>query len=195
MQSLNSLELKKIVLLGASTGGPGQVQKILSRLDPLYETTLIIAQHMANDFIQSYAKRLNETCKNDVYIAQDKTPLLTGSIYIMHADFEVTHNGTTLYFIKKEIQTPHYNPNIDLLFSSFADYTQRYKIFCTILTGIGSDGVKGCDILSQRGARAITESAQSAIVDGMPSRARESIKNIEIDDIDMIAQKIKEFCS
>lgn len=195
MQSLNSLELKKIVLLGASTGGPSQVQKILCSLEPLRESTIIVAQHMANDFIPSYAKRLKETCQNPVYVAVDMASLESGAIYIMHAEFEVKQKNNSLYFAKKETKIPHYNPNINLLFSSFADHTQHYKMLCIILTGIGDDGVNACRILNEKGVRAITESAQSAIVDGMPSRAREHVKNIEVDEIDTIVQKVKEFCS
>jgi len=195
MQNLNSLELKKIVLIGASTGGPGQVQKILSSLQNLTDTTLIIAQHMANDFIQSYAKRVKETCNNPVYIAADDSNIQSGAIYIMHGEYEVKQRNGELYFSKKETTLAHYNPNIDLLFSSFLDHVSRYEILCIILTGIGSDGVSGCKILNQSGVRAITESANSAIVDGMPSRARESVKNIEVDEIDIIVQKVKEFCS
>ncbi len=113
----------------------------------------------------------------------------------MHGEYEVKQRNGELYFSKKETTLAHYNPNTIFLFSSFLDHVSRYEILCIILTGIGSDGVSGCKILNQSGVRAITESANSAIVDGMPSRARESVKNIEVDEIDIIVQKVKEFCS
>ena len=64
-----------------------------------------------------------------------------------------------------------------------------------ILTGIGDDGVDGCKELSLAGAKTATQNAQSAIVDGMPSRARKDVPNIEVLDIEEIKNKIKEFCS
>ncbi|MDQ1298690.1 MAG: two-component system, chemotaxis family, protein-glutamate methylesterase/glutaminase [Campylobacterota bacterium] len=63
-----------------------------------------------------------------------------------------------------------------------------------ILTGIGEDGVDGCNNLSLNGAKCITENEHSAIVDGMPLRARTVIANIKATDMRHIIQEIKEFC-
>ena len=63
-----------------------------------------------------------------------------------------------------------------------------------ILTGIGDDGVSACKELSLNGASCITESQKSAIVDGMPSRARLFVPNIEVEDINTIVKTISEFC-
>ena len=67
-------------------------------------------------------------------------------------------------------------------------------LLCVILTGIGDDGVEACKNLSLSGARCITESETSAIVDCMPCRARSLVPNIEVYEIDKIVQIISEFC-
>jgi two-component system chemotaxis response regulator CheB len=54
----------KIVLIGASTGGPGQIEKIINALPKLHDTSVIIAQHMALGFMPSFAKRLKENRLN-----------------------------------------------------------------------------------------------------------------------------------
>ncbi|MDD2449035.1 MAG: chemotaxis protein CheB, partial [Sulfurimonas sp.] len=51
---------KKIVLIAASTGGPGQIEKIIKALPKLNDTSIVIAQHMVVGFMDSFAKRLNE---------------------------------------------------------------------------------------------------------------------------------------
>ena len=87
-----------------------------------------------------------------------------------------------------------YNPDIDTIFNSFVSVSDDYEILTVILTGIGSDGVEACKNLSNHGATCITESQSSAIVDGMPSRARALVPNVKIYDINEIINKIKDFC-
>jgi len=63
-----------------------------------------------------------------------------------------------------------------------------------ILTGICDDGIQACVKLSENGVRCITETSQSAIIDGMPSRTRELVANIKAYDIDEITKIICGFC-
>ena len=67
------------------------------------------------------------------------------------------------------------------------------KTLCVILTGIGSDGVDGCNNISLNGGICLTESKKSAIVDGMPERARQTIDGIKVLDMDQIVDFIKEY--
>ena len=88
------------------------------------------------------------------------------------------------------------NINIDIntVFNSYVAFVKDIEILCVILTGIGEDGVDATKELSLNGARSITETAESAIVDGMPCRARKIVPNIEVYHISDIITKIKEFC-
>lgn len=186
--------LNKIVLIGASTGGPGQIQKIISSLPKLYDTTLIIAQHMAHDFIPSFIKRLQESSLNSLEIVQDNQQLKSGNIYICNGQTAVKSESGRLFFTHKESLAYDYNPNINLLFNSFVPFAKDLNILSVILTGIGDDGVEGCKQLGLNNSLCITESEQSAIVDGMPNRAREIVENIKILDIKEIISEITEFC-
>ncbi len=186
----------KIVLIGASTGGPGQIEKILKSLPKLNNTSIIIAQHMVRGFIESFAKRLEQHNKNRVLMANDMLHLEAGSVYICNGFTTVTQENSILRFSNKESSsTNEYNPDINTIFNSFIPLTNKVEIICAILTGIGEDGVESCKNLSLNGARTLTESQKSAIVDGMPSRARKDISNIEVSDIETIINKIKEFCN
>ena len=187
-------ELKRIVLIGASTGGPGQIEKIISSLDLLRGTTIIIAQHMVDGFVPSFAARLKENNINNIGMAEDRAELLSNNIYLCDGLTKVLKNGSELYFSKKESLQNSYNPDINLLFNSFVPLAKELKILAIILTGIGDDGVEGCKNLSLNGARVITENEKSAIVDGMPSRARSEVENIEVYDIEGIITRVKEFC-
>lgn len=195
MQNLNSFTLNKIVLIGASTGGPGEIEKIIKELPLLRDTTIIIAQHMAVDFLPSFTKRLQKFSINPISIAKDNEILKNSNIYICNAKTLINKKNNELIF--QIISSPNnkYNPDINAAFNSIAKFTKELNVFCIILTGIGDDGVEGCKQLSLMGARTATQNAASAIVDGMPNRARMNVQNIEVYNTQQIKDNIKEFCS
>ena len=190
---MKSATPKKIVLIGASTGGPGQIQKIIESLPPLNDVSVVIAQHMVEGFLPSFASRLQQITENKVAIIEDKQHLESSTIYIAEATTKL--NFQNLNFSKEDVPTHSYNPNIDILFNSFTPLCSNVEMLCIILTGIGSDGVDGCKNLQSFGTSCMTESESSAIVDGMPSRARLLVPNIKIHPINEIVQEVKEFCN
>lgn len=194
MQNLEISQATKIVLVGASTGGPGQIQKIINSLPQLHNTSIIIAQHMASDFMPSFAKRVQSHTALNVHIVKDGQKLESSSIFICEGNTQIKQKNSRLIFEQEKSSTDSYNPNINYVFNSFCTLTNELEILCVILTGIGDDGIEACQNLKSLGVRCMTESSRSAIVDGMPSRARANIKEIEIDDIENIVKKISEFC-
>jgi two-component system, chemotaxis family, protein-glutamate methylesterase/glutaminase len=184
----------KIVLIGASTGGPGQIQKIVKSLPKLQNTTIIIAQHMVDGFIDSFAKRLQNNHHNPIGIVQNGQLVQNSNIYVVDGETKIDCINNELLFNKKPTSQNSYNPNINILFNSFLPLSEDTKILSIILTGIGEDGVDACKNLSKSGVRCVTESKESAIIDGMPYRAREEVPNIEICHMDEIVRIIKEFC-
>ena len=188
---MNSFALKKIVLIGASTGGPGQIQKIVASLPKLQSASIIIAQHMVDGFLQSFAKELQNNSLNKISVIADNQALQNANIYICEGETKLNQRA----FAKQAALKNSFNPNINTLFNSFTPLCKDKQILCVILTGIGDDGVESCKNLSLSGARCVTESEESAIVDGMPNRARASVKNIEVHNIEQIVKIIQEFAS
>lgn len=185
---------KKIVLIAASTGGPGQIEKILKALPKLNETSIVVAQHMVIGFMDSFAKRLNENSLNSVLVAEDKTYLESSNIYVCSGSIRISRDSQGIVFSKKESHVKSFNPDINYIFSSFLPFTRELEILSVILTGIGADGIEACRVLQENGALCLTETQESAIVDGMPSRARKEIENIKVLDIKEIVEDIREFC-
>ncbi len=186
---------RKIVLIGASTGGPGQIEKIISSLPVLSDTAVIIAQHMSMDFIPSFTKRLKELSTNTIEMVKDNASVEPGNIYLCHGITSVKKDGYGLKFNVESSKQYKYNPDINTVFNSFVPFAQELEILGVILTGIGDDGVDGCKQLSLKGVRTITQDEKSAIVDGMPSRAIKEVQDIEISDIAGIKEIIRNFCS
>lgn len=144
---------------------------------------------MVKGFMNSFADRF-KNIDNNIVVVEDNQTFESNNIYICEEETELSNSN----FSKKESGLNSYNPDINILFNSFVPLAKEVKILCVILTGIGDDGVEACKGLSLHGSRCLTENAESAIVDGMPSRARLLVKNIEIYDIDAITKKISEFC-
>jgi len=189
---LQHLKLKKIVLVGASTGGPGQIKKIIQSLPILKNSSVIIAQHMADGFLESFVLELQKFTPNHILLIEDNTLFEEGKVYL--CKHNTTLNIQSLKFKVKKLDDDSFNPNIDVLFLSMLEIMPRVEILCSILTGIGDDGVKSCKVLKNNGARCMTESKESAIIDGMPNRARELVPNIEVYDMKRVIDEISEFC-
>ena len=190
---MQHLKLKKIVLIGASTGGPGQIKKIIASLPPLEHTSVIIAQHMAEGFLESFVSTLSQNNINKVEITHNNKNLLANTIYVCEKSMVVQKDISNFIFKEQEHKVDSFNPDINRIFNSFVSL-KELEILSVILTGIGDDGIEACTKLNNNGARCITETAQSAIIDGMPSRARELVPNIRAYTIDEIVKIICEFC-
>ncbi len=191
---MNYFALKNIVLIGASTGGPGQIEKIITSLPKLQDTTVIIAQHMVQGFMISFANRLKSSSANPIDVVQNSKTLQSGHIYLCEGKIQLQKDGHKLLLSHETAPSNSFNPDINTLFNSFLPLCKDVNILSIILTGIGDDGVSACKELSLNGATCITESASSAIVDGMPSRARLLVPNIQVEDINTIVNKINKFC-
>ena len=189
---MKSVTLRKIVLIGASTGGPGQIQKIIKSLPILQDASVVIAQHMVEGFLESFASRLQESTKNRVSVIQNNQNLESSMIYVAEGISSLKMQTRVFETLK----SPHnmYNPDINSLFNSFAGLAKETDMLCVILTGIGDDGIEASINLRNSGANCITESQESAIVDGMPNRAREFVPDIGVYEMDEIVKKISEFC-
>lgn len=153
---------------------------------------MIIAQHMVEGFLESFASRLQESAKNKVCIIGNNQHLESSMIYVAEGLSSLQTNKRVFQTLKSPMNT--YNPDINSLFSSFTGLAKEIEILCVILTGIGDDGVDACIELNSKGVHCMTESQESAIVDGMPNRARALVPNIKVYEMNEIVKKISEFC-
>ena len=171
-----------------------QINKIISALPLLKSTTIIIAQHMARGFIPSFIKRLEEKSINSILKAEDGETVQSGCIYVCIGYTQMIKARGEYRFTQEDSVGDTYNPDINLMFKSIVPFVDDLNVLGVILTGIGEDGVAGCKALSEGKAKCLTETSDSAIVDGMPSRARETVPNIETLNMDDIIIKVREFC-
>ena len=184
----------KLVLIGASTGGPGHLEKILSALPKEYKNTIIIAQHMDTVFMPSLVKRFDEQIFLDTLIAKDNSLIKTNTVTFADCKFSKLEHSTTkgLFISDSNLNSP-YLPSIDSLFNSALNITKHFDILACLLTGIGDDGSSAIVELHKQGTKCIIEDESSCIVYGMPRVAHELDNSLEQLRLEDIIQKIKDF--
>jgi len=177
----------KLLLVGASTGGPSQIKEILSSITSL-SCTIIIAQHMREEVLPFFIKDLQES----LHIKALSTPLLINleePSVIICAETSVLQKVASGYEIVHDSSHQHYTPDINILFNSFANFSSDLDVDVLIMTGIGSDGVDGAKSLKAHGAKVFAQDEKSSPVFGMP---RVAIESGIVDDVKSL-DDIKEY--
>jgi two-component system, chemotaxis family, protein-glutamate methylesterase/glutaminase len=188
---LKPSEPKALILIGASTGGPGHIQKIIQALPADFSAAIIIAQHMGDEYIPSFVNQLQHISALNVVAVSNQLAVLPGHIYICSLMTKLKPSRSGLTFTQKKQEMARYNPDIDSLFESASLLTSTYKITGFLLTGIGDDGAKGIKALSDKGVSCIAESETTAVVYGMPFQAKLLVKDISVKSLGDIIQAIK----
>ena len=186
-------KLITIILIGSSTGGPGHIDKIVKGLSHGFKGALIIAQHMSPHFIESFTRQIGAISPMSVFGAHDGMRVEPSSIYVCSGECRLLQKGETIVFAQNDTRDTIYTPDIDTLFFSASTLSPVVKRMGVILTGIGDDGAKGSLALFNAGGRCMFESEESAIVFGMPRRAKEVVPQAEVGNIAQIVDAINRF--
>lgn len=161
------------IVLGASTGGPRAIEKILVQLPKNLTVPLVIAQHMPASFVASFASRLDQLIPLNVVVAVKAMPLIAGNVYLAPGDMNLIVElvDNVVVFGETEEQFKAYNnPSIDGLMLSIAK-VYKDRAIGVVLTGMGKDGAIGLKAIKEIGGYAIAQSKESCIVYGMPRAA------------------------
>jgi len=165
---------KKIIAIGASTGGTQALQGILGAMPPNCPG-IVIVQHMPSGFTRAFAKRLDSLCEIEVREARSGDFVEIGTALIANGAYHMAiRRSGHRYFVELgegEKVTGH-KPSVDVLFNSVAEYA-GVNALGIILTGMGADGARGMRQMRQAGARTIAQSEESCVVFGMPKVAIE----------------------
>ena len=101
--------------------------------------------------------------------------------------------GGSLFISKSDNSKVRFNPDIDTLFKSAVNLKDKFTVMSVILTGIGDDGSDGCFKLIEEGIECIGENEESAVVFGMPKKAKEKNQKVKLKSLEEIIKEIKEF--
>lgn len=162
----------EIITIGISTGGPNALNKMLPELPADINVPILIVQHMPPVFTKSLAASLDKKCRLTVKEAEDREPIRPNVVYIAPGGKQMKLVAATdgLNRLIKITDDPPENsckPSADYLFRSIGDYYLG-RTTAVIMTGMGSDGTRGLEILKNKGAHIIAQDKASCVVYGMP---------------------------
>ncbi len=168
----------EIIVIGASTGGPGAVESIINNLPSNLKIPVVVVQHMPPRFLETFAQRLHDQSKLPVHLARKGEPVKGGVIYIApgEANLRIETNiatGAPMFNLTEKKYTEFNYPSVDCLFESVANTYGRFSI-AVILTGMGRDGAMGLGKIREKGGYTIAQDEESSVVYGMPKAAKES---------------------
>lgn len=178
-----------LVVIGASTGGPKALAKILSDLPKDFCGAVVIIQHVNFQFASGLSEWLNQQVSLPVQLAQEESPLTPGRVLIGGTnDHLVLQPNLRLTYTKEPRDYP-YRPSVDVFFKSVAQNWPA-KGTGVLLTGMGKDGAEGLSRLRSQGWHTIAQDRNSCIVYGMPKAAAELGAAVEILPLGAIAPAI-----
>lgn len=168
--SINDFNKKKIVVVGASSGGPLVLQKIFSLITHKFPYPILVVQHITEGFLGGLINWLRNTLLIPIQAATNDETLAPGKIYFAPDNYQMGVDKSGKILLEKCNNNYGFCPSVSHLFKSTSEAYGKYSIGI-ILTGMGSDGANELKMLNDAGAITIAQDKESSIVHGMPSVA------------------------
>jgi two-component system chemotaxis response regulator CheB len=159
----------RLLVIGASTGGPEALSTLLAALPPL-PVPIAIVQHMPPLFTTQFAARLNRQLDVEVTEAAHGQVLRPGTVCIAPGEFHLEVVSDARGLVTRLTQDPPENycrPAVDVLFRSAAAAVGG-SVLGVVLTGMGADGAKGSRTIVDRGGAVLAQDQHTSVVWGMP---------------------------
>ena len=187
----------KIVVIGVSTGGPNALQYVFAQLPRDFPGTILVVQHMPENFTEMFARRLDDTCALRVKEAQSGDLLLPGRILICPGSRHLKVKRLPLgdvALLSDEPRVHGHRPSADVLFRSAAEEFADRTV-AVIMTGMGDDGAEGLGTVKAAGGMTIAQSEDTCVVYGMPKAAIDRGYAIRVVPLDAMASTLIAQCA
>lgn len=157
----------KVVVIGASTGGPHALQTVLHELPADLPAALLIVQHLPIGFTHALAERLNTISPLAIQEAAVGNALQLGVGLLAPSGFHMTLDRDGLIALNTDPTRHGVRPAVDLTMAAAAQHYGK-QVVGVVLTGMGRDGTEGALAIRAAGGQVIAEAEASCVVWGMP---------------------------
>jgi two-component system chemotaxis response regulator CheB len=183
----------RVLLIGSSTGGPQALMSLVTDLGPVIDRfPVLITQHMPPTFTTILAEHLARSSHRPAHEAVDGEVVKAGRIYLAPGGrhMRVVRHGAEAQIALDDGPAVNFcKPAVDPLFISAIDVWQG-AILAAILTGMGSDGMRGGKEIVAAGGSIIAQDEASSVVWGMPGAAANAGICAAILPLNQIASKL-----
>lgn len=160
----------RLVVCGASTGGPKVLAEILAALPRDLPAAVVIAQHVDEAYAAGFAQWLGGQTKLPVALVTSSVEPRAGQVYVGSSREHLVVRADLRLHCTDEPRGHWYRPSVDVLFHSVARYWPQPGVG-VLLTGMGRDGAEGLAQLRRAGWNTIAQDQATSIVWGMPKAA------------------------
>lgn len=163
-------EKLRLVVIGASTGGPPALRALLAGLPRTFPLPLLIVQHMAVGFMQGFVDWLGHCTSLPVQVASQGDALLAGHVYVAPDGYQMKINKMNRIVLTSDGTENGLLPSVSYLFRSVTE-VYGSGVIAILLSGMGRDGAAELAALKARGAITFAQDKMSSVVHGMPGEA------------------------
>jgi two-component system chemotaxis response regulator CheB len=157
------------IAIGSSTGGPQALMTVLQSVKNIRQP-VFITQHMPAAFTNILADHITKACPSHCYEAQDGMIIEGGKIYLAPGNFHMcigNLGAQKVIRLNQDDQENFCRPAVDPMLRSLSAVYGN-KLLVVMLTGMGSDGLKGSEIVVKSGGTIVAQDKETSIVWGMP---------------------------
>ena len=188
-----SAQAPRVLLVGSSTGGPQALMSLVTKIGPVIDRfPVLITQHMPPTFTTILAEHLTRSSQRPVREAIDGEIVKAGRIYLAPGGrhMRVARHRTDVVIALDDGPPVNFcKPAVDPLFTSAIDIWQA-GVLAVVLTGMGSDGMRGGKEIVAAGGSVIAQDEASSVVWGMPGAAANAGICAAVLPLDQIAPKL-----
>lgn len=183
----------RLLIIGASTGGPMALQEVLTALPASFPVPILLVQHMPATFTPAFAERLDRICSIGVQEARDGDPLVPGRAYLAPGGKQMLVDSRAALRVRVVEGEPrlNYKPSLDVTFGSAARELGG-RVLGVVLTGMGADGREGARLLKGQGATIWVQDRASCVIYGMPMAVASAGLSDEEMSLHRVAPRLRE---
>jgi two-component system chemotaxis response regulator CheB len=166
-----STQNPRVLVIGSSTGGPQALMTLVGEIGAVVDRfPVLITQHMPPTFTTILAEHLARASHRPAREAVDGEIVKAGHIYLAPGGrhMRVSRQGNEAAIVLDDGPPVNFcKPAVDPLFTSAIDVWQG-AVLAVVLTGMGSDGMRGGKEIVAAGGSVIAQDEASSVVWGMP---------------------------
>jgi len=181
----------KILAVGSSTGGPVALMQFFAQLPISIDLPIVVTQHMPKPFTRLLAEHLSRDTEWECKEGEDGDALKPGRILIAPGDYHMTLTGNRIsptISLNQEEKENFCRPAVDPMLRSVVKIYGA-DVLAVILTGMGSDGLKGCELVVEKGGNVLAQDEESSVVWGMPGAVAQAGLCVGVMPIPQIVRK------
>lgn len=171
-QASSGAALPRLLVIGASTGGPKALCELLLPLPAAWNVATVIVQHVDATFAAGLASWLADRTGKPVRVATPGDIPRAGDFLLAGTNDHLVLTPTRTLDYTAEPHHIFFRPSVDVFFESVAHSWPRPGT-AVILTGMGRDGAAGLLALRQKGWKTIAQDEVTSVVWSMPKAAIE----------------------